>query len=92
MRESSHFDGHQTTGYSRIKTAGLDGYACPRIAFTRRYWAGLHKPRYVDGLSIRGGAGFLGAGRSSPELPPRQRSDFAVKLRTDGLEASKDAD
>ncbi|UWU75940.1 hypothetical protein N2603_39390 [Bradyrhizobium huanghuaihaiense] len=79
MRESSHFDGHQTTGYNLPKNI-TGRYASHRIAFPGRYWGDPHKRQYVDRLSIRGGAGFLGAGRSSPELLPRQRFDSAAQL------------
>ncbi|WP_143279410.1 hypothetical protein [Bradyrhizobium ottawaense] len=61
MRESSHFDGHQTTGYNLHKNiTGFERYASHRIAFPGRYGSGPHMRRYVDRLSIRGGASFLG--------------------------------
>lgn len=96
MRESSHLDGHQTTGYNLPKNiTKLEGFrielshACHRVGFPGRYWEGPHKRWYVDGLSIRGGLGFAGDDRRSPELLPRVR--FRCPTRTNGLEASKDA-
>ncbi|UQR61616.1 hypothetical protein LRP30_33060 [Bradyrhizobium sp. C-145] len=94
MRESSHFDGHQTTGYNLHKNITKCGlwielsHACHRVGFPGRYWDGPHKRWYVDGLSIRGGVGFAGDDRPSPELLPRVR--FRCPTRTNGLEVSKD--
>ncbi|SFI60243.1 hypothetical protein SAMN05216525_11111 [Bradyrhizobium sp. Gha] len=48
MREGSHFDGHQTTGYNLHKRiSGLEGLGAT-VSFSRgRYWRGPHKRRYV---------------------------------------------
>ncbi|UFW51255.1 MULTISPECIES: hypothetical protein [Bradyrhizobium] len=73
MRESSHFDGHQTTGYTLPKNiTKLEGFgielshACQRVGFPGRHWEGPHKRWYVDGLSIRGGVGFAGDDGAHP--------------------------
>ncbi|MGY3033920.1 hypothetical protein ACVIIV_003090 [Bradyrhizobium sp. USDA 4354] len=42
MRESSHFDGHQTTGYNLPKNIR---YASHRIAYPGRYGSGPHMRR-----------------------------------------------
>ncbi|MBP0116378.1 hypothetical protein [Bradyrhizobium vignae] len=95
MRESSHFDGHQTTGYNLPKNitkleVSIELFdACHRIVIPRRYRSGPHKRWYVDRLSIRGGAGCPGAGRSSPELLPRQRFDSAAQLARNVLRQAK---
>ncbi|SFV14891.1 hypothetical protein SAMN05192541_12267 [Bradyrhizobium arachidis] len=59
MRESSHFDGHQITGYNRNKKIAklevLTDYSMrvTESLFPRPHWGGPYRRRYVDRINLR---------------------------------------